>query len=366
VLQGAGAPVSIVAGHSAGEIAALVAAGSLTVAEGAEILVHRSAVLADLITQPGGMLMLGCSADRARDVLAAVGHPMVALAVRNAPRQTVVSGPSEVLDTVARVAALLGITATLLTVAYPFHSPMLAGAVPEFAARIRHLEPRPPRTLVFSPILGRFHRPEDDLREHIAGALVAPVAFDRALDRLRDAGVRVFVECATGGTLGRLVRACLPEATVDSAGDLANPAVPPASPRPPAPLAAALPPLRELAPSVPAAPTPPAAAPAPIAAPPVAPVGREALFADIVDMYAEALEYPAEVFTEDVKLEEDLGIDSVKQTELMARAADRYGLPQPPLDFRLGDYDTMGKLVDYVSAAGGRSAARPLAAQGIG
>jgi acyl carrier protein len=83
-------------------------------------------------------------------------------------------------------------------------------------------------------------------------------------------------------------------------------------------------------------------------------------------MYAEALEYPAEVFTEDVKLEEDLGIDSVKQTELMARAADRYGLPQPPLDFRLGDYDTMGKLVDYVSAAGGRSAARPLAAQGIG
>jgi acyl carrier protein len=56
------------------------------------------------------------------------------------------------------------------------------------------------------------------------------------------------------------------------------------------------------------------------------------------------------VFGEDVKLEEDLGIDSVKQTELMARAAEQHGLPAPPPDFRLGDYDTMGKLVDYVWA----------------
>jgi acyl carrier protein len=259
------------------------------------------------------------------------------------------------------------ITATPLSVAYPFHSPALAGAVPEFAARIRHLEPRPLRMLVFSPILGRFHRAEDDLREHIAGALVAPVAFDRALDRLHDAGARVFLECGTAGTLGRLVQACLPETTVELASDPASVAT--AAPArsklaPPAPVPSVAPALSPLATLAPPPLAPPPLAPPPVAPPPVAPVPREALFAEVVGMYAEALEYPAEVFTEDVKLEEDLGIDSVKQTELMARAAERYGLPQPPLDFRLGDYDTMGKLVDYVAAAGAASG-RALAAQGV-
>ena len=76
----------------------------------------------------------------------------------------------------------------------------------------------------------------------------------------------------------------------------------------------------------------------------------------LADMYATALEYPVEVFTEDVALEADLGIDSVKQTELLARAAERYGLPEPPADFRLGDYDTMGKVVDYLWSARGAAA----------
>jgi acyl carrier protein len=65
-------------------------------------------------------------------------------------------------------------------------------------------------------------------------------------------------------------------------------------------------------------------------------------------LYAEALEYPEEVFTDDVELEADLGIDSVKQTELLARAAEHYGMPARDDDFRLSDYATFGLVVDYV------------------
>jgi acyl transferase domain-containing protein len=338
VLRDSGRQFDVLAGHSSGEIAALVAGGAYTVAEGAEIVVHRSAALSELPRRAGAMLALACDAERARRVLDAVGNPLVALAVRNGPRQVVLSGPADGLDVVAEVARALQIAATPLTVAYPFHSPMLAGAVADFAARIRHIEPRPLRALVFSPILGRFHRADDALGEHLAGALVAPVAFDRALYRLRDAGARTFVECAAAGTLARIVERCLPEASVESAAAAAG---------------------LEVVPQIAAAAQPvPAAAPAPAPAPairvlasvPAAPpaTGREELFAELVGMYAEALEYPPELFSEQVKLEEELGIDSVKQTELMARAAEHYRLPAPAADFTLGDYDTMGKLVDYV------------------
>jgi acyl carrier protein len=65
-------------------------------------------------------------------------------------------------------------------------------------------------------------------------------------------------------------------------------------------------------------------------------------------MYATALEYPSEVFTEEVELEAELGIDSVKQTELLARVSERYNLPPRPADFKMSEYYTMGRIVDFV------------------
>jgi hypothetical protein len=57
------------------------------------------------------------------------------------------------------------------------------------------------------------------------------------------------------------------------------------------------------------------------------------------------------VFTEAVELEADLGVDSVKQTELLSRAADRYQLPARPTDFRLSGYSTMGRVPAFVFGA---------------
>jgi acyl transferase domain-containing protein len=214
VLRDQGRDAGILAGHSAGEIAALVAGGAFTIAQGAEIVMHRNAVLAGVGDQAGGMLAIACGVARARRILDVVGEPRLAVGVCNGPRQIVLSGPAAALEVAGAVARALRIAATPLPVAYPFHSPMLAQAVPEFAAQIRHIEPRPLRTLVFSPILGRFHRAEDALCEHIATALVAPVSFQRALDHLAEAGARTFIECATAGTLTRIVERCLAHASV--------------------------------------------------------------------------------------------------------------------------------------------------------
>ncbi|MCT9010815.1 acyl carrier protein, partial [Streptomyces rhizosphaerihabitans] len=75
---------------------------------------------------------------------------------------------------------------------------------------------------------------------------------------------------------------------------------------------------------------------------------REELFTAVRALYAQALEYPEEVFTEEVLLEAELGIDSVKQVELLTRVTGRYGLP--PSDVRLSDHDTVGKVVDLLHA----------------
>ena len=76
---------------------------------------------------------------------------------------------------------------------------------------------------------------------------------------------------------------------------------------------------------------------------------RKELFAELSDMYATALEYPVELFTEDVEIEADLGVFSVKKTELLSRAAARYHPPERPADFRLSECSTISKVADVVS-----------------
>lgn len=86
-------------------------------------------------------------------------------------------------------------------------------------------------------------------------------------------------------------------------------------------------------------------------------VPREQLFSELVDIYAQAMEYPAEVFSESIELEAELGIDSVKQTEIIQRITTRYALPPLPANFRSGDFKAMGQIVDFVYENQGKAAA---------
>src|SRR5262249_5280479 len=87
-----------------------------------------------------------------------------------------------------------------------------------------------------------------------------------------------------------------------------------------------------------------------------APASRAELFTELVAIYAEAMEYPPEVFTETVELEAELGIDSVKQTEIMGRIGELYALPRLPANVRISDFKTMGQVADIVFANQGKAA----------
>ena len=95
-------------------------------------------------------------------------------------------------------------------------------------------------------------------------------------------------------------------------------------------------------------------------APASAGLSREKLFKELTALYATALEYPEEVFSEEVELEGELGIDSVKQTELLARVSEKYNLPERPADFRMSDYHTMGLITDFVFEMQGKGASAPV------
>ncbi|WP_079142459.1 acyltransferase domain-containing protein [Streptomyces sp. LUP30] len=380
ILQENGLRPRILVGHSMGEIPALVAAGVFCVEDGARIVAERLRVLEEADLPAGRMAALTLDGQRTRRLLGLLDDPAVVVAAENHDRQTVISGPEPAVGAALRVARELNAGGVLLASPYAFHNPALEPVRAPFAARIGGLPRHAPRTDVYSPILRRVYRADDDLPALLAEHLVRPVDFRATVRALHEDGVTTFVEAGGLGSLGRCVERALPDAddltirstfTVDADGrlgvertlaTLSGDAEPDPFERFWADYGARLVARVQAALTASAAtlahPAPPMAAHDPgsaasmePAAPPPVPAGapdRAELLASVRTLYAQALEYPEEVFTEEVLLEAELGIDSVKQVELLTRVTGRYGLP--PSDVRLSDHDTVGKVVDLLHA----------------
>jgi [acyl-carrier-protein] S-malonyltransferase len=203
-------PVTL-AGHSLGEIAALVCGGAFSFREGAQIVLHRTAVVEGL--NPGGaMLAVGQTREPVQRLLDLVGDPDAVVAVENGPRQTVVSGSDKAVEAVEAIAKTLHISVVRLRSPFPFHSPLLAEASRQLASQLGHLQQRPLTAPVYSPILGRHYTDGDRLTDALAAHLTQPVRFSAALTTLKSSGAEVFVEAGIGDTLTKLVNSSKPDA----------------------------------------------------------------------------------------------------------------------------------------------------------
>jgi len=85
--------------------------------------------------------------------------------------------------------------------------------------------------------------------------------------------------------------------------------------------------------------------------------GKSSLFnadvnAFVLTAVSEKTGYPPEMLDQDLDLEADLGIDTVKQAELFATIREHYGIPRRE-DLRLSDYNTLAKVVGFVMNAAG-------------
>jgi [acyl-carrier-protein] S-malonyltransferase len=213
----AGKPAAdFAAGHSLGELGALTAGGSLAVEDGVWLAARRGHLMQRMAeAHPGGgMLALLGDEDAAREIAAADG---LTVANHNAPGQLVLSGPGDGLKSAAGRARDRGLKAMPLAVRGAFHIEAMAPALPEFEAALARIEVREPRVPVFSSITA--HR-FDDVRALLAQALVRPVRWRETLVALHALGVERFIEVGPGKVLRGLVRRTVPDARVETLGEL--------------------------------------------------------------------------------------------------------------------------------------------------
>lgn len=405
LLRTEGVKADLLLGHSFGEIAALTCAGVYSVELGAQIVCDRVESLALAAPGDGCMAALAANPEQVRGLLAdfAHGRPVLApaaalaIAVENHGGQTVVSGARVEMDAFIELCRGQRYSAQRLHSSYAFHHPGLQRASELFAARLAAYPTAPPRLPVYSPILGRYYRDDDRFGELLARHLVEPVQFSAAVRFVHGTGIKVCIECGALNALSKIVIRVLGPgqlkvfATLEQQTDELNnirkithhadqgttmnaPII-----NAPRPTDASIPEfeafwnerspillaqiksefLRFFETQAGRSPAP-AAAPLPVSPPAMAAqapraLPRSQLFVELIAIYAEAMEYPTEVFSEVVELEAELGIDSVKQMEIIGRISTQYALPPLPANFRSGDFKTMGQIVDFVFAHQGHA-----------
>jgi [acyl-carrier-protein] S-malonyltransferase len=214
---------AIVAGHSVGEYAALVAAGVLELPAALRLVSRRAELMAG--AGEGGMAaVLGLDRDAVQAVVDGVARPTeLVVANDNAPGQVVISGRIEALDEVTEPMREAGARRVVrLPVSGPFHSPLMAGVAEELAAAFERETWQDARFPVMSNVSAEPLTDATRIRALLAEQVRSPVEWVRCVRSMVDGGVDTMIECGAGAALVGMVRRIAPKVATATVVDAAT------------------------------------------------------------------------------------------------------------------------------------------------
>lgn len=207
-LTAAGVAPDVVAGHSLGEYAALVAAEVLSFGDAFALVLARGAAMQGACERPSTMLaVLGLEAATVEALVADYrGDGVLAVANYNAPGQIVVAGDTATVRAAAPRFVAAGARVTELAVGGAFHSPLMAPAEAVFVPRLDTARFHDARVPLVSNTTARATTSGEALRAALRPQITASVQWEQSVDAMLDLGVDTFIEVGPGRTLLGLVR----------------------------------------------------------------------------------------------------------------------------------------------------------------
>jgi malonate decarboxylase epsilon subunit len=203
-----------VAGLSIGAFGAAVVSGSIAFADALRLVKLRAELMENAYPQGYGMLaVLGLNE---REIARTIedSHADAYIGNLNAPRQIVVSGSDDALDTVRRLALERGAhKAERLAVSVPSHCALLDDAAVRLTEAANAISFNQPNIAYVGNRGARVLRRAEAIRDDLATNLRHPVRWHDSTIALSELGVTLYVEMPPGRTLTQLASEALPDAT---------------------------------------------------------------------------------------------------------------------------------------------------------
>jgi [acyl-carrier-protein] S-malonyltransferase len=204
------------AGHSLGQVTALIAAGVLPFDAGIRFAARRAELTqAAADAHPGRMAaLLGATLEQA-DGACAAAPDQCWIANDNAPGQVVIAGTPEGLEAASARAKELGVKrVTPLNVGGAFHTPLMGDASASLASELAAVPFTVPRSPVVSNHDATAYRDADGWRGRLPQHVAVPVRWRSTMDTLVAEGADTFLEVGHGSMLAALAKRGAPDVTV--------------------------------------------------------------------------------------------------------------------------------------------------------
>jgi [acyl-carrier-protein] S-malonyltransferase len=202
---------NMVAGHSLGEFSALVANGSLSFADALQLVAVRASAMQKACEANPSTMAAVLNLDDAivEKICEAIMHEtgeVVVPANYNCPGQLVISGSIKGIDIACeRMKAAGAKRALVLPVGGAFHSPLMAPAREELAAKINSTNFSTPHCPVYQNVVAAAVTDASQIKENLIAQLTGPVKWTQCVQAMITDGATKFTECGPGKVLQGLV-----------------------------------------------------------------------------------------------------------------------------------------------------------------
>jgi [acyl-carrier-protein] S-malonyltransferase len=214
--QETGMVPAVAAGHSLGEYSALVAAGALTLHDGARAVQMRGKWMQEAVPAGQGGMAAILGAERCLIEAAcreAAGGQVVVAANDNAPGQIVISGHNAAVDRAIAIIKEKGGKAKKLKVSGPFHTALMQSAAEKMAELLAGVEFSGPAFPVIANVDAAPY-PGSGPADLLVWQMTSVVQWRRTIEAMEERGVKQYVEAGPGTVLAGLIKRTQPSAVV--------------------------------------------------------------------------------------------------------------------------------------------------------
>ena len=204
---------TMVAGHSLGELSALVAAGALSFEDGVKLVSARAIAMQKACeAAPGTMAaVIGLPDEKIEEICAEVSTDgnIVVAANYNCPGQLVISGNVDAINAACEKLKAAGAKRALpLKVGGAFHSPLMQPAKEELEKAIKATTFSEPKCPVYQNVDAQPHADPTEIQANLIAQLTSSVRWTASVQNMIKAGANDFTECGPGkalqGMIGRI------------------------------------------------------------------------------------------------------------------------------------------------------------------
>ena len=198
----------VVAGHSLGELSALVANKVLQFEDGLRLVSKRAMAMQKACeAEPSTMAAILGLEDKIVEEICSSIEGVVVAANYNCPGQLVISGSTKaVTDACEKLTEAGARRALLLPVGGAFHSPLMEPARAELAAAIANTKFSNGICPIYQNVTGSAVSSPDEIKENLMAQLTAPVRWTQTMQNMISEGATSFTEVGPGKVLQGLVK----------------------------------------------------------------------------------------------------------------------------------------------------------------